>query len=146
MEQNNVIEKWYLLLPDAETQRICKKYFPETPYMEVTWDQIYGIYEKEHPTEAEVSKEVQPKLVQWVESNCPPLDLNAKPELVLELVTAYKQQKEKDRELISELLELVKCSRPLILPCDYLKGDDYLAFMGKTEESITKAEKHLNNQ
>lgn len=68
---------------------------------------------------------------------------------------------EKDRELISELLERLKWSQkqiqiwenkvPALKSFNYSteqgkkEGDEYLQNMSKTEQSITKAEKHLKN-
>lgn len=153
MEQNtelrNKSKQWWFGLDNDQKKAIVQKYYNDSRGIPAfTYPEIDELYISEHPTETETSKEVTPKLVQWVESNCPPLDLNAKPGLVLELVTAYKQQKEKDRELISELLDIVKEYNKEMTRLDTQRqlNDNGLLYHLHIKSAITKAEKHLNNQ
>lgn len=129
---------WYLKLTDEQHISLHKKHFPEMLFSDLTWENVETIYLKEHPTEAEVTKEVNYREVaeklfkKTLHENLSPYDA---------IIKGMKWQKEKDRALIEELLRVLKLR---ISPMTPKVNMDIIH--EETEGAIIKAEKHLNNQ
>lgn len=47
--------------------------------------------------------QIKPKLVRWVEDNCPPIDLNDKPGYIIELVSEYQKLFKALEDILEEI-------------------------------------------
>lgn len=156
MEQNtntslkNKAVNWFMSLDVKERIRLSDEYYPEYAIekLDLEDEEIETIYLKEHPTEAEVSKEEE--TVQQAADNFSTrkIGLNGEGKMKDSIkehsfMEGANWQKEKDRELIEELLSALKTSNSLnlhIYEPDTVGNRAYKVF----QKAITKAEKHLN--
>lgn len=110
----------------------------------LTSREIEMLYLKEHPTEAEVSKEEE-TVEQYAKNYLKKLDDESgnmwtedNEGIVKSFVHMANWQKEQDSVLIKDLLEIVNVLSATINPDDYTRE-----FKSKVRNSITKAEQHI---
>ena len=135
---------WYMNIPFDKIVAMCAKYYPKTDFDEITWNQLIEMYLKEHPTEAEASKEEETveeaAMNYWKkrEKNNQYTDLPLDTQIWLSggVITGFQAgalwKKEKDRALINELLDTIKWIGKFV---NYQEVNIV----------ISKAEQHLKN-
>ena len=145
---------WYMNIPFDKSVAMCAKYYPKTDFDEITWNQLIEMYLKEHPTEAEASKEEETveeaAMNYWKkrEKNNQYTDLPLDTQIWLSggVITGFQAgalwKKEKDRVLIEGLLQSYKKLYDSIDSCVDLTPE----LLQSSKKAITKAEQHLNNQ
>lgn len=107
----------------------------------LTSREIEMLYLKEHPTEAEVSKEeetVEEAAIKYAQPVTENKEDMSYVYVAGHFVAGAAWQKEKDRALIEDLLEIVNVLSATINPDDYTRE-----FKSKVRNSITKAEQHI---
>ena len=147
---------WWNSLSHNEILKYSTLHIREVKQMD--GEDVRYIYDKEHPTEAEVSKEEETveEAADKYSTSKMGLGESTMKNCIKEkaFLDGAAWQKEKDRELISELLEALELANGTLGSCVLMKKEvePYLNIENISKDriqifnTITKAEKHLNNQ